>query len=726
MGNYCFFVQYPISLARTHFNYRLSVFNYALFIVTVKGCSVMSLKHRIISAAAAALVCVTCAAPAMSGAAFAVAGDPEEPLDLALFDVEGDSAGLLDRFERAMNKTVYEATYRDLARITTLNLSELDLQTLPTALNYMDGLRSINLSKNYLTNDSFKNITLRKSRDLNSFNLSDNYLTTLPSWCFSLPGITSRNYNRNFIESDNPRSIKVLNDEYNFLNGDEIDAEEFAQEIIDSIRLNNGEKLPFIFDESEDFGNPPIIEETGLKAFTDKIKDGVIDISGSSDGVNLTVQLFASGNNSYSTANIKIIILDNVSPNVVQAQLTALLLECKELNKEDYTENSWNNYEPAQKSAETISTYADADSQMIVNALNSLTSARNALVRGVNSDIKKTLTDLSTAGKTYKAEDYTESSWEPFNLALEELNTISNDKNATLSDANAAITAYQYAQDSLERTQLNTPGTLTKAQFLGILGENRSLNASGTTRNGTYYSWSFNGTDVTNPVDFNPAVVDGSSSDEQILKEVGSADNFKTFTISQTTNFPAKATFSISSYGFGDGTVYLYKWNNSKGTVQAATQINGGRLSVTLTEGGTYYITPTLGKFELESKKFVVNNDDKTVTIPLSRGGTTVQQFKEDFQITEGLQVRDQRNTAQSDSSYVNSNMRVYLGNQSFSITVIGDVNNDGRVNAADASVILRYAAGITNNINRSGSDANSDEKINVADAVTILKTIAS
>lgn len=684
----------------------------------------MSVKHRIISAVAAVAVCISCGSAAITSASAAV-GDPEEPLDMALFDVEGDSDGVIERFERAMRRSVYDATYRDLARVSSLNLSGLELRTLPTALNYMDGLTSINLSKNYLTNDSFRNITMRKSRELRSFNLSDNYLTSLPGWCFTLTGITSRSYDRNFIDSDNPRSVRVLNDEYNFLNGDSVIISEFTDEIIDSIRLNNGERLPFIFDAAEG-GTPPKIDETGLKAFTDKVKDNVIEISGSSDSVNLTVQLFPSGNNSYSTANIKIYILDNSSPNVIQAQLNAMLLECGDLKKEDYTEASWNSFEPVKKSAETISGYKDADPQMMVSALNSLSAAKNALVRGVNADTKKILTDLSAAGKTYKSDDYTASSWESFNAALNELNNISNNKNATLSDANAAITAYQNAQDNLERTQLSSPSKILKSQFLGILGENRSLSSSGATRNGNSYTWTFNGNDVTEPADFDPTITDGSSSDEQILKEVGSAEGFKTFTVTQTAKFPGKATLSISSMGLSDGTAYVYKWDSSKGTIKAGVQINGGRLSLPLTEGGIYYITPVLNSFELTSDSITVDNENRSLVIPLTRGGTNVKKFKESFQVTDGLQVRDQRGQNQNDNAYVNSFMRAYLGTKSFSITVVGDADNNGRVTAADAAAILKYVAGVTKNLNPVVGDVNADEKISTADAVTILKTIAS
>lgn len=54
-----------------------------------------------------------------------------------------------------------------------------------------------------------------------------------------------------------------------------------------------------------------------------------------------------------------------------------------------------------------------------------------------------------------------------------------------------------------------------------------------------------------------------------------------------------------------------------------------------------------------------------------------------------------------------------------------GDVNGDGRVNAADAVIVLKHSAGVNVSIDLAAADANSDGKINVIDAVTILKRVA-
>lgn len=691
----------------------------------------MKVKHKIISAFTAAIMGISSAAGTlcaiMTPSYAAAAGDPDEYVSSDMFYVSGDESEMRERFRRALGKDVSSATYNDLSRVTSLNLSGLELTTLPKALNYMDNLRSLNLSKNLLTNNSFKDINLRKSHDLSSFDLSDNYLTALPGWCYTISGISTKRYDRNFIDSTNPRSIKVLTNEYSFLKGDEINTDEFKEEILSSIRLNNGDKLPYIFDEGYDDYSTPTISEESWKEFTDKVKDNVVQLSGDNDSLDLTVQLFASGNSDLSTAKVKIYILDEISPNVIKAQLTSLLEECKDLKKENYTENSWNSFESMQKSADSINNYKDADAQMMVNAFNSLTSAKNALVPGVNSDIKKTLNDLSTAGSSRKAEDYTEDSWNTFNDALEALRNISSDNNATLSDANAAIDAFQNAQDDLESTHLYTPATVTRAQFEKILGENRNLNTTGTTRNGNSYTWTFNGRDIDEPADFNPEVLDTSTAESEILKEVGNANDYRVFTVSQTAAFPGKAKLLIDAKQFGDGNAYLYKWDSNAPVLKAAGEIEDGKMSFTLTEGGMYYITRTLKNYQLTSETFKVDNDNKTILVPFANYRTTVREFKNSFQLTEGLQVRDSKGNPASDTSRITGQMRAAVSdNASYSIILAGDANRDGNVNARDASMILRCTAGLEKNVNTEYADADADGKVTARDATLILKTLVS
>lgn len=59
------------------------------------------------------------------------------------------------------------------------------------------------------------------------------------------------------------------------------------------------------------------------------------------------------------------------------------------------------------------------------------------------------------------------------------------------------------------------------------------------------------------------------------------------------------------------------------------------------------------------------------------------------------------------------------------SVISYGDVNQDGKINATDASMILRYAAGAETSLYTEGADVNKDGKINATDASLILRYAA-
>ena len=54
-----------------------------------------------------------------------------------------------------------------------------------------------------------------------------------------------------------------------------------------------------------------------------------------------------------------------------------------------------------------------------------------------------------------------------------------------------------------------------------------------------------------------------------------------------------------------------------------------------------------------------------------------------------------------------------------------GDVNADGKVNSNDASLVLRYAAGLVKEIDTSAADVNGDGKVNSNDASMVLRYAA-
>lgn len=59
-------------------------------------------------------------------------------------------------------------------------------------------------------------------------------------------------------------------------------------------------------------------------------------------------------------------------------------------------------------------------------------------------------------------------------------------------------------------------------------------------------------------------------------------------------------------------------------------------------------------------------------------------------------------------------------------LVLLGDVNDDAKVNIADASSILSYMAGKTpSSFKESAADANKDNRINIADAARIISIMA-
>lgn len=59
----------------------------------------------------------------------------------------------------------------------------------------------------------------------------------------------------------------------------------------------------------------------------------------------------------------------------------------------------------------------------------------------------------------------------------------------------------------------------------------------------------------------------------------------------------------------------------------------------------------------------------------------------------------------------------------------LGDVNNDGRIDSADATPVLEYAGGTLNDLpirQKDAADVHYDNAIDTADAILILQHAAS
>ena len=118
-----------------------------------------------------------------------------------------------------------------------------------------------------------------------------------------------------------------------------------------------------------------------------------------------------------------------------------------------------------------------------------------------------------------------------------------------------------------------------------------------------------------------------------------------------------------------------------------------------------------------DGSKLVIDNENKTVTlIPGSTSGMKSAEFKSQF--TSKISV-----SAGDDENVKNGTAFTFNGTE-YKIIIKGDVNSDGKINAADARMILRIAAKLENpdDITKSAADINSDSKVSSAEARNVLR----
>ncbi len=632
-------------------------------------------------------------------------------------------------FEKACGKDFDAITYGDLQRITSLNLSKMELEDIPLCIKYMVNLRSLDLSHNNLQNENnVLTLNLSALKKLDYLNVSYNYLSKVPSW-YVLDGIDKKYIDHNLLSGDDQRSIKAQTPVYYFMDGEKIEVDEFKEKVLADICFDDGSDLPeFLYNPDDYPADQP------LQINTDELEsklneNSCVTITESYVPVSVKVQLFNNANNANTKTEIKVYLLDGSSPTTAKARLNTLLSEVENLDKTLYTERSWTNFENAQKTAQAIAEYPNSEAEMLKTALEQLDAAHHSLVLGIDQDTKKVLTDLTSVGKTYKEEDYTPSSWSDLQKALDKIAEISSDANATLSSAKIAILSFQNSQKGLEKTKLAVPSVIPKSSFEAIFGEDRTVSAKGTTRSGRTYDWKFLGTKVTAPADFNPEITDTPTGEDAIMLESGRAGGYIAFSTTQSGAFAGTGTLTMNvSDKLGDGTYYYYKWNTS-GSLIGEVAVKNGNLSVDVSEGGTYYVSNVLQKFELVADKLEIDTAKRSVIVPLC-SGYNVANFKKLFKYGSSVSVYDADGKPVSSTARMKTGMKVSAPKgEEYAVTVMGDVNNDGYVNSTDALEVLKnflsdggtsqFGVGVTG-INV--ADVNSDGKMNALDSLLILK----
>ncbi len=710
----------------------------------------MSVSKKILAIAVAATVMSAAAPAAISVSAGALENGYfyDDPVPYSMFDCEGiDGAQekVEREFERITRKTIGSITFGDLEKVTSLNLSNYGLESVPEVIQYMPRLRTLNLSNNRLRSAVVNKLDLSGDIALTSVDISKNYLTAVPSWFVALDASTKR-IDNNLINTSGQRYLVANPSSYYFMVGDEVNENAIKNKILASIYLSDGTELPDFFYDPEyppyneydpDDTNPDdyysydlMIDEWDISSFIDSTTHRVKEVT-KATSVDVTARLYTgsgSGTNSKTTVTIKLYFLNGSDPSSVKVRLDTLIAGCKDFKKDDYTETSWNNFEAALKTAQTIINYESADSDMLKKSLDGLQDAKDKLVKGVSSSTKKALTDLIATSKNFKEEDYSAESWAKFAEAVAMMETAANNKDTSVNEANAAIKAYQDAQAGLSKTALMTPVKAEKSDFENIYGENKTVTYTGVTRDGYKYTWTFNGTDITEPKELNPEIRYTSKYEEGILKDVGSASDYQIISFVQEGTFPGTAVISADVSGrYSNGTYRLYKWdtNAKKSVLVSDVTVSNGIAAFAVSEGGDYFISSVLQNFEMISNKFDIDHTRLTIKGTFKQK-YTVAEFRASLQNGEAVTVRAADGTLVSDSRYISTGMTATAANSGVNYTIIvpGDLDGDGNITALDAVTILRALVGevTLDPYQQRAGDIDGNNYVRADDAVAILK----
>lgn len=638
-------------------------------------------------------------------------------------------------------KDYMDITFGDLEKVLNLNLSSLGLDGIPRVIEYMTRLRTLDLSKNKLRSSTVNNIDLSACVQLTRIDLSYNYLTSVPAWLSALDAST-KNLSNNLINTTGQRNIMVEPTVYYFGVGDSLTDEElnaFKDKVLSTVCLNDKSKLPeYFFDpDLPTYDIPDDASSTYLKNenieldldVSSFVTKGVVTKAGSAKG---TIRLFAVG----ATTNPKIqceftvYFLDGNDPTTVKIRLESLIGECDKLTEDTYTAPSWTVFSNQLKTAKAILSYNNNDYDMLKNAYDSLKEAKDNLVGGVNTNTKKILTDLIAIAKTYKEEEYTAESWKKLASALTRLTDANEDKSTSLDEANAAIKAFQDAQNELVPTKQVNPAIIPKSDFENIYGENKTITAKGATRDGWKYSWKFTGTDIVKPADFDPQVFYESKVEEQIRFEVGSASDYLVVSFAETKAFPGTAELTLDVSGvYTNGVYRLYKWNTSAKKSEFIREVDvvDGSATIRISEGGDYFISSVLQNFQMISSNFKINHDKLTIIANLGKL-YTVADFRQNIENGEAVYVTNSDGTAVSETQLIATGMKAAAPNSdvSYTLIVMGDVDGDGRCTTLDALTTLKAATGnkelLPTYEQKFAADLTGDGRVWADDALRILK----
>ena len=143
------------------------------------------------------------------------------------------------------------------------------------------------------------------------------------------------------------------------------------------------------------------------------------------------------------------------APVVDKTELQKAVDDAASLSADDYTADTWANFESALNAARDALANDDAAQEQVDDALKALNDARAALAEkpAVPAVNKAELQKAVDEAAALKAEDYTAGSWEPFEAALDDAREVLADDDATQDQVNDALAALTDARGALKKPE---------------------------------------------------------------------------------------------------------------------------------------------------------------------------------------------------------------------------------------------------------------------------------
>ncbi|MCD8207499.1 MAG: Ig-like domain-containing protein, partial [Bacteroidales bacterium] len=174
--------------------------------------------------------------------------------------------------------------------------------------------------------------------------------------------------------------------------------------------------------------------------------------------VTITATVSATANYAEAAASYALTIeaAPEPTPPADKEVLETTIANAEALNKDDYTEESWNAMQTALDAAKAVDGDDDATQSEVDQATIDLVAAIADLESpgeepGTETD-KSDLLKEYTEGMSLSESDYTTESWEPFAQALAAARNVLTDPDATQDDVDAAMETLKTAMDNLKKS----------------------------------------------------------------------------------------------------------------------------------------------------------------------------------------------------------------------------------------------------------------------------------